>query len=203
VIASLRGLIQGRTDGSLIIDVGGVGYLVNASQRTLSSVGATGAEVSLLVITQVREDAITLFGFQDSEERDSFRLVTSVQGVGPKVGLALLSALDPPSLLSAIASGDRTALCRADGVGPKLAVRMATELRDKSAAMSLAIRAIGPADRTEDALQDGARTALTGLGYSKAEVAALIADVTAKPNAPVSLPAMIAACLRIAGSRGI
>ena len=134
MIASLRGLVEGRTRNAVIVDVQGVGYLAHASARTLDSLGAVGSEVRLVVVTQVREDAITLYGFIDSEERDVFLMLTSVQGVGPRIALALLSIMAPDEVLAAILAGDRAALARADGVGPRLATRIASELRDKAEA---------------------------------------------------------------------
>ncbi|MBC7635007.1 MAG: Holliday junction branch migration protein RuvA, partial [Acetobacteraceae bacterium] len=134
MIAKLTGRIEGLEADRCIVDVNGVGYLVQSSTRTLSAL-QDGGTASLLIETQVREDAIQLFGFAESAERDWFRLLTTVQGVGAKVALGILSALSPRDLIGAIQSGDRASLTRAPGVGPKLAVRLLTELRDKAGAM--------------------------------------------------------------------
>jgi Holliday junction DNA helicase RuvA len=121
VIAKLRGAVDGISDGSCIIDVAGVGYLVFCSTRTLAALPNAPGIASLLIETQVREDAISLYGFATGAERDWFRLLTTVQGVGAKVALALLSALSPDQLIAAIATQDKAALTRSPGVGPKLA----------------------------------------------------------------------------------
>ena len=135
MIAQLTGRIDALTEGSCVIDVGGVGYLVQASTRTLAALPQPPAAARLLIETHVREDAILLYGFADAAERDWFRLLTTVQGVGGRVALAVLSALSPRDLVGAIAAGDRASLTRAPGVGPRLAVRLLTELRDKAGAM--------------------------------------------------------------------
>lgn len=131
MIGKLTGRVDSISGQQLIIDVQGVGYVVNVSGRTLRQVGAIGDMASVLVETHVREDAINLFGFADALERDWFRLLTTVQGVGAKVALAILSALTPDQLSQAIAAQDKAAITRADGVGPKLGLRLVTELKDK------------------------------------------------------------------------
>src|SRR5580700_11180938 len=135
VIAQLTGRVEALEEGRCIIDVNGVGYLVHASTRTLAALPAAPDMARLLVETHVREDAILLYGFADAAERDWFRLLTTVQGVGGRVALAILSALSPRDLVGAIAAGDRASLTRAAGVGPRLAIRLLTELRDKAGAM--------------------------------------------------------------------
>ncbi len=135
MIAQLTGRVEALEEGRCIIDVNGVGYLVHASTRTLAALPASPEVARLLVETHVREDAILLYGFADSAERDWFRLLTTVQGVGGRVALSVLSALSPRDLISAIAAGDRASLTRAAGVGARLAVRLLTELRDKAGAM--------------------------------------------------------------------
>ena len=124
-----------------MIDVGGVGYLAFCSTRTLARLPPTGAAVRLLVETHVREDHIHLYGFIDAIERDWFRLLTTVQGVGARLALAVLSVIAPEALIVAIAAQDRAALARADGVGPRLAGRIVNELRDKIGAVGLAATA--------------------------------------------------------------
>ena len=123
MIAKLAGLLDSAGSDSAIVDVGGVGYLVFCSGRTLAKLPAKGAPVSLLVETHVREDHIHLYGFADAAEREWFRLLTTVQGVGAKLGLAILGTLAPDDLARAIASGDKASLSRPAGVGPKLAAR--------------------------------------------------------------------------------
>ena len=134
MIARLVGRVEGISEGSCVLDVNGVGYLVHASTRTLAALPA-GATGTLLIETHVREDAILLYGFADGAERDWFRLLITVQGVGAKLALALLSVLSPADLVGAIQSGDRASLTRVAGVGAKLAVRLLTELREKAGAM--------------------------------------------------------------------
>ncbi|MFZ9636093.1 MAG: Holliday junction branch migration protein RuvA, partial [Alphaproteobacteria bacterium] len=140
MIARLAGTIDAIERDRAIVDVGGVGYLVRASGRTLSAFAA-GDRATLLVETIVREDAIDLYAFATAAERDWFRLLTTVQGVGAKVALSLLSALSAAELARAIATGDRSMITRADGVGPKLANRLASELKDKVSALGVAMPA--------------------------------------------------------------
>ncbi len=130
MIAKLRGIIDSIGEDYAIIDVNGVGYLVYASAKTLSRLAA-GAEVSLLIETVVREDSITLFAFAEALEKEWFLTLTKVQGVGAKVGLAILSALSPLQLAQAVSAQDKNSFTRANGVGPKLAARIVTELKDK------------------------------------------------------------------------
>ena len=169
MIALLTGQVVALEAGACVVDVNGVGYLVQASTRTLSALPKPPAAARVLVETVVREDAIQLFGFAEPAERDWFRLLTTVQGVGARVALGFLSALAPQDLVSAIAAGDRAALTRAPGVGPKLAVRLLTELRDKAVGMPVgsslaAIASPAPGGVVADAL-----SALANLGYRRAE----------------------------------
>jgi len=131
VIAKLTGVIDTLSDTSLIIDVNGVGYLVSASSRTLGSLGSPGTRATLYIDTVVREESFQLFGFETQEEQTCFRLLITVQGVGMRMALSLLSALSPLDIYQAIGAQDKTMLTRAEGVGPKLATRMMTELKDK------------------------------------------------------------------------
>lgn len=137
MIAKLRGIVDFIGEDSVIIDVNGVGYLVFASRRTLSLLPARGGEAGLMIETHVREDHIHLYGFADNAEKQWFALLTTVQGVGAKVALALLSVLSPTDLLRALAAQDTTALCRAPGIGPKVATRIVGELKDKAAKLNL------------------------------------------------------------------
>ena len=174
MIAQRTGRIEALEEGRCIIDVNGVGYLVQASTRTLAAMPAPPATARLLVETHVREDAILLYGFADPAERDWFRLLTTVQGVGGRVALSVLSALSPRDLVSAIAAGDRASLTRAPGVGARLAVRVLTELRDKVGAMpstpGLAVPRRGPPGVAEDAI-----SALVNLGYRRPEAQPVVA----------------------------
>src|SRR3954451_10401901 len=131
MIARLSGILAETTADSAVIDVSGVGYLVHLSGRTLAAIGPVGGEVLILTELQVREDAWTLFGFGSPSERDAFRALTSVQGVGGKVAMAILSALTPDELARAVAQEDKAMIGRANGVGPKLAARIANELKGK------------------------------------------------------------------------
>src|SRR5215203_1537638 len=131
MIARLTGKLAETSADTAIIDVGGVGYMVHASSRTLDAIGPVGGEVLILTELQVREDAWTLFGFGSAVERDSFRALTSVQGVGGRLALAILSVLSPDELARAVSQGDKAMIGRANGVGPKLAARIANELQGK------------------------------------------------------------------------
>ena len=169
MIARLSGIVGELGEDFAIIDVGGVGYLVFCSSRTLSRMPALGGSVRVEVETHVREDHIHLYGFIDVAERAWFRLLTTVQGVGARVGLAILSVLTAEELVQAVAAQDKAAVARANGVGPKLAGRIVTELRDKVGGM-----AIGSAGATDvvsatDATGEEAISALVNLGYSRGD----------------------------------
>ncbi len=180
MIAKLTGVVDSLSVDSVVLDVNGVGYLVSCSGRALGRLGA-GERAALLVETFVRDERIVLYGFADAGERGWFRLLTTIQGVGPKAALAILSVLDPESLTRAIAAQDRTALTRADGVGPKLALRIVNELKDKVGALALgaAASAPGPAAKPAEggALAD-AVSALVNLGYGRSEAYAAAVKAT-------------------------
>jgi Holliday junction DNA helicase RuvA len=167
VIALLTGRVAALEDGNCIIDVNGVGYLVHASTRTLAALPQAPGVARVLIETQVREDSITLYGFADPAERDWFRLLTTVQGVGAKVALGVLSALSPRELVTAIAASDRASLTRAPGVGPKLAVRLLSELREKAGAMPVGQGL--PAPAAPVGVEADALSALANLGYRRVE----------------------------------
>ena len=171
MIAKLTGLVDDTGDGRAIIDVGGVGYLVFCSTRTLAHL-AVGEEATLQIETQVREDAFNLYGFADRGERDWFRLLITVQGVGAKHALAILSVLQPDELVHAVAAQDKATIARARGVGPKLAGRIAAELKDKIGDLALGpAAAAAPAGFGLDG-DDGAGDAisvLVNLGYRRTE----------------------------------
>jgi Holliday junction DNA helicase RuvA len=190
VIARLTGRVEALEEGRCIIDVNGVGYLVHASTRTLASLPASPEVARLLVETHVREDAILLYGFADAAERDWFRLLTTVQGVGGRVALSLLSALSPGDLVSAIASGDRASLTRAPGVGARLAVRLLTELRDKAGAMPSAPGAVVSQPIARGVAED-AISALINLGYRRPEVQPVVARSIERLGDPAPLDAVI------------
>jgi holliday junction DNA helicase RuvA len=192
MIAKLSGLLDSVGTDHCIVDCGGVGYLVFCSARTLRRVGDAGTAVSLRIEMQVREDAITLFGFIDLSERDWFRRLTTVQGVGSRVALALLSVLEPDKLGQAIAAQDRTALVQADGVGPKLANRLISELKDKVADLYMgggpvAAGPAGAATSGTAGVTNDAVSALVNLGYRRAEAFTAVAAAVQKvgPDAKV------------------
>jgi len=169
MIALLKGLVEQVGDDWAVIDVGGVGYLVSCSSRTLARL-AVGGAVKLHVDTWVREDAILLYGFIETAERDWFRLLTTVQGVGAKVGLALLSVAAPEQILRAIAAQDKSVLTQASGVGPKLAQRILSELKDKAGGIALgggAAAASPSATVSANAGLEDAVSALVNLGYRR------------------------------------
>ena len=176
MIAQLTGRIEALEEGRCVIDVNGVGYLVHASTRTLAALPAPPEVARLLVETHVREDAIVLYGFVDSSEREWFRLLNTVQGVGGRVALSVLSALSPRDLVAAIASGDRASLTRAPGVGARLAARLLTELREKAGAMPSAPGAVMPMIAPRGVGED-AISALVNLGYRRVEVQPVVARV--------------------------
>ncbi len=195
MIGKLRGIIDAIEDQRCLIDVGGVGYLVFASTRTLGALPNPPGIASLLIETQVREDAISLYGFATAAERDWFRLLTTVQGVGAKVALGMLSALSPDQLIAAIATGDRAALSRAPGVGPKLAQRLVSELRERVGAMpsggALPVTVTAPIGSVADAL-----SALTNLGYRRPEAEASLARAVAEHGEHAALDVLIRAGLK-------
>ena len=175
MIARLRGLLDSTSADSCVVDVNGVGYLVSASAKTLGNLGGVGAAVVLHIETQVREDAIQLFGFVTEAERDSFRLLVSVQGVGGRVALAILSVLGPDELAHAIAAADTASIARANGVGPKLAARIANELRGKFGAVALGGAVPLPVGSAKGAVAD-ALAALAGLGFRPVEASRAVAE---------------------------
>jgi Holliday junction DNA helicase RuvA len=200
LIAKLKGTVDTIDSDSAVIDVNGVGYLVAASARTLRDLVA-GGPASLLVETIVREDAIALYGFLETAERDWFRILTTVQGVGARVALSILSTLSPQDIARAIAAQDRASLSRAPGVGPKLAARLATELKDKAAAFGIAPMASKTVEMTPSATASGsvnedAVSALVNLGYRRVEAFGAVARVTQRLGAEAKLDAVIRAGLQ-------
>lgn len=173
MIAKLTGLIDAIGETSLILDVGGVGYLVSCSSRTLGSLGHKGEQATLSIETIMRAESLHLYGFQDQSEQDCFRLLTTVQGVGTRMGLALLSALSPADIYQAIGAQDKVSLTRAEGVGPKLASRIVTELKDKIP-KDLAYTAVHYSHPAASPLADEAVSALVNLGYRRLEAMAAV-----------------------------
>ncbi|HAU29060.1 MAG TPA: Holliday junction branch migration protein RuvA [Rhodospirillaceae bacterium] len=181
MIALLKGIIAEIGLSHLVVDVGGVGYLVYASAGTLRNVGGVDEAVRLMIETQVREDSISLYGFLSSEERDWFRILYGVQGVGARTALAILSALAPDQLAMAIAAEDKASITRADGVGPKLAARLITELKDKVSGMALPVvmgtsgkKGMSSGLPVSSGAAADAVSALVNLGYRRAEAFAAV-----------------------------
>ena len=212
MIAQLRGTIVRTDDQQTILDVHGVGYAVNISGRTQGQLGTMAGEVTLLTEMQVREDSMTLFGFLDLAERDAFRLLITVQGVGAKAAMAILSVLSPSDLTNAIIAGDKAMVARADGVGPKIAQRVVNELGEKigkiiSLGAALAIGdagagsagAAGGLDGAAAGLFGDAVSALVNLGYGRAEAHSAVMRVQAKADGD-NLSDVIAAALREMGT---
>ncbi len=195
MIARLKGLLDSTAADACVIDVNGVGYLVSASGKTLGALGGAGSAVVLHIETQVREDAIQLFGFLSLTERDSFRLLTSVQGVGGRVALAILSVLGPDELAHAIAAADTASIARANGVGPKLAARIANELKGKFGAVALGSAAPLPVGSTRGDIAD-ALTALAGLGFKPMEASRAVAEAQAELGDGAGVSELIRVALR-------
>ena len=192
MIARLSGILAETSADGAIIDVGGIGYSVLASARTLDSLGPVGGEVLLLTELQVREDAWTLFGFGSAAERDTFRALTSVQGVGGRVALAILSVLTPDELARAVSAGDTAMIGRASGVGPKLAARVANELKGKLGVVALGGAAAAPrGGAASDAL-----SALANLGFKPAEASAAVNAAEAELGPDAGLDALVRLALR-------
>src|SRR5690242_7456579 len=180
MIGKLRGTIDSYGEDFVVVDVHGVGYLVHCSSRTLQALPGTGEAVTFAIETHVREDQIRLFGFLSDVEREWFRLLQTVQGVGTKVALSVLSTLKPADLASAIAMRDKAMVARTPGVGPKVAERIVTELKDKAPAYTnvdpALVRLSGALDdKRAPAPVTDAVSALVNLGYAQAQAAAAIA----------------------------
>ena len=210
MIAQLRGSIVQSDDQQTILDVHGVGYAVHVSGRTQGQLGTMSGDVTLLTEMQVREDSMTLFGFLDIAERDAFRLLTTVQGVGAKAAMAILSVLAPSDLTNAIITCDKAMVARADGVGPKIAQRVVNELGEKigkipSLGGALSIGHVGGDDAVKVAdvealdLFGDAVSALANLGYGRAEAHSAVMRVQMKSPSD-RLSDVIAAALREIGA---
>ena len=192
MIARLSGMLVETSADGAVIDVGGVGYQVHCSGRTLDAIGPIGGEVIILTELQVREDAWTLFGFGSAVERDSFRALTSVQGVGGRLALAILSVLSPDELARAVAQGDKAMIGRASGVGPKLAMRIANELQGKLGITGLT----GAAPAPRGGAAADALSALANLGFKPAEASAAVNAAQDELGAEASLDALVRLALK-------
>ena len=197
MIASLKGVLESVAEESAVVDVSGVGYLVFCSGRTLANLPHPGEAVRFVVETHVREDHIHLYGFAEPGERDWFRLLTTVQGVGAKVALAILSALGPEELVQAVAAQDKAAVSRANGVGPKLAGRIVLELKDKvgnlvPGALPQAVASSASAGGgSEDAI-----SALVNLGFQRTDAFGAVARAGQKLGEDAGVDALIRAGLQ-------
>jgi Holliday junction DNA helicase RuvA len=203
MIAKLTGVLDTVAEDSAIIDVAGVGYLVFCSSRTLGAlsggtpVAGAGKRVSLSIETHVREDHIHLYGFADQAEQDWFKLLTTVQGVGAKVALAILSALAPQEIADAVMGEDKATLTRAQGVGARLAVRILAELRDKAAALSVVQRVdFGNSSDEEPEMAHDAISALVNLGYRRGDAFGAVSHAAQELGNEATVEALVKAGLR-------
>lgn len=200
MIGKLSGRLDEIGEDWAMVDCGGVGYVASCSARTLRRLPGAGEAVSLVVETVMREDSIRLFGFLDKAERDWFRVLQTVQGVGAKVALALLDALAPDELARAVSAGDKAALGRASGVGPKLALRLITELKDRvpasvgGAFMPAAEMVATPAGGGNAVAE--AASALANLGYKPAEASVAVAAAVSKLGKGAEVGALIRQSLK-------
>ncbi len=195
MIAKLRGLLDSFGSDHAVIDVNGVGYLIAASTRTLAALGPIGDEVVVHAEMQVSDDAIRLIGFASIEERDWFRMLTSVQGVGARVALAILSALESGDLQRAIMSGDKAMVARAQGVGPKLAQRIVNELKDKVGTLPGGSGQPGAVMPSSSHGAD-AVSALLNLGFRPGEASSAVAQAEAELGEGAGLDALVRTALK-------
>ncbi|MDI9640577.1 Holliday junction branch migration protein RuvA [Geitlerinema splendidum] len=191
MIAKLTGIIDTLGDTFAVLDVSGVGYLVSCSSRTLGQLGSRGDKAVLYIETVMRAESLQLYGFASAEEQTCFRLLTTVQGVGMKMGLALLSALSPSDLYQAIATQDKETLTRADGVGPKLASRMITELKDKVPSESGFSATLYSHPSSMAPVMEEAVSALVNLGYRRIEAVTAVSKAQQQCGENVSLNDLI------------
>jgi Holliday junction DNA helicase RuvA len=201
MIAYLKGLLATTGSDHAVVDVGGVGYLVGMSSRSLSALGSVGEAVIVHTEMLVGDDFIRLVGFASESERDWFRLLTGVQGVGARVALAILSALDPAELHRAIAAQDKAMVARANGVGPKLAERIVRELKDKTGTIAtgpLAIGGVGAGGGAPAApgLQADALSALASLGFKPGEASLAVSAALDELGDGTTLDALVRLSLR-------
>ncbi len=194
MIAHLRGALASSGADYAVIDVNGVGYLVGASAKTLDKLGAVGEQVTIHTEMLVSEDSIRLMGFASADERDWFKLLTSVQGVGAKVALAILSILAPEELRTAVARADAATIARANGVGPKLAQRIVNELKDKAGGLSLG--GVGAAAAPSGGAAADAVSAMLNLGFRPAEASAAVNAASDELGPAATLDALVRLALR-------
>jgi Holliday junction DNA helicase RuvA len=205
MIARLKGMVDDVGLDGVLIDVGGVGYPVLVSTRTRAALPALGQPATLLIETQIREDSIVYYGFIDRAERDWYRTLTTVQGVGGKVALNILSVLEPDRLAQAIMAEDRAQLARADGVGPKLAIRLVTELKGRANAWGLGTLAVptatalGPASTPSGGPLEDAVSALVNLGYKRPDALGAVVTASRKLGEAASASDLIRAGLKEIG----
>jgi len=197
MIAKLRGVVDEVGDDWAVIDVGGVGYLVFCSSRTLAALDTAGGTVSLSIETHVREDHIHLYGFAEPSEKEWFNLLTTVQGVGAKVGLAILSALQPADLANALMAQDKASLTQAQGVGPRLAARILTELKDKAGDLAV-VRHVdfGGGAAAENAALPDAVSALVNLGYRRNDAFGAVTQAAQQLGEDATVEALVKAGLQ-------
>jgi len=194
MIAKLTGVLDSTGDDSIILDVSGVGYLVFCSGHSLRRLPAVGQQLSLLIEPLVRNEQLQLYGFIETSERDWFRLLLTVQGVGAKVALAILTGLIPDEIIQAIASQDRTMITRADGVGPKLAGRIVSELKDKISPFTVATSStVIPLKST----MNDAVSALINLGYRRSEAVEAVAKSQYQHDGTASAETLIRSSLQL------
>src|SRR5689334_6878342 len=192
MIARLAGILAETTSDSAVILAGGVGYLVHMSSRSLEALPATGGNLMILTELQVREDAWTLFGFGSAVERDAFRALTSIQGVGGKLALAILSTLSPDELARAVAQDDKAMIGRANGVGPKLAARITNELQGKLGVTGIA----GAAPAPRGGAAADALSALGNLGFKPADASAAVNAAQDELGPEATLDALVRLALK-------
>ncbi|SDE75296.1 Holliday junction branch migration protein RuvA [Rhodospira trueperi] len=207
MIARLRGIVDSVDADGAVIDVHGVGYLVFCSGRTLARLPAPGGETALVIETHVREDHIHLYGFTDTLERDCFRLLGTVQGVGARVALAILSVVAAEDLGRVLAAQDKAALGRASGVGPKLATRIVAELKDKAASLGalpvarpvgVTLEGAAPAPAGGGVVDD-ATSALVNLGYARAEAWTAASSAATALGDTATVEGVLGEALRVLG----
>ena len=191
MIAKLTGCVDTIGDTFLILDVNGVGYLVSASRRTLSRIGTQGERITLFIETVMRAESLHLYGFESREEQDCFRLLTTVQGVGMRMAMALLSTLSSSEIYQAIGAQDKTMLTRADGVGPKLASRIVTELKDKIPADITYTSNVYPHPSSLSPMVEEAVSALVNLGYRRIEAVTAVSKAQQNGGSEVALNDLI------------
>jgi Holliday junction DNA helicase RuvA len=203
VIARLEGVLREKSPHQVVIDVAGVGYEVFVPLSTFTELPEVGKTIALRIHTHVREDAIQLYGFATSRERELFELLMRTTGVGPRLAQVVLSGMEPDRLLAAIAEGDVAALRRVPGLGQKKAERLVVELRERAAALAITVGSAVPSATPrrpgaapQDAAAEAALSALTNLGYAKPEAQRVVELARADAGAEVGVEALLRAALR-------